>query len=89
MVGLEANFQSVKFSERVEIILFTRENVALKLNRLLRLSNILLSKIPPAQKILLTGNWPLKGNSAGKTRYRQTALFAFETNIHIIIKISR
>ena len=57
---LKANFQSVEFSERPEILLFTRENVALKLNRLLRLSNISLSKIPPARDIPLTGNWPLE-----------------------------
>ena len=55
----KANFQSVEFSERAEILLFTRENVALKLNRLLRLSNILLSKITPARKFQLTGDWPL------------------------------
>ena len=55
---VKADFQSVEFSERVEILLFTREDVALKLNRLLRLSIILLSKIPPARKIPLTGNWP-------------------------------
>ena len=52
----KADFQSVKFSERAEILLFTRENFALKLNRLLRLSNISLSKIPPARDIPLTGN---------------------------------
>ena len=57
---VKANFQSVEFSERAEILLFTRENVALKLNRLLRLSNILLSKIPPARKFQLTGDWPLQ-----------------------------
>ena len=51
----------MEFSERAEILLFTGENVALKLNRLLRLSNISLSKIPPAQDIPLTGNLPLKG----------------------------
>ena len=55
---LKANFQSVEFSERAEILLFTRENVALTLTRLLRLSNISLSKIPPARDIPLTGNWP-------------------------------
>ena len=55
---VKANFQSVEFSERAEILLFTRENVALKLNRLLRMSNISLSKIPPARDIPLTGNWP-------------------------------
>ena len=49
----------MEFSERAEILLFARENIALKLNRLLRLSNVLLSKIPPARKISLTGNWPL------------------------------
>ena len=57
--SLKANFQSVEFSERAEILLFTRENIALKLNRLLQLSNISLSKIPPARDIPLTGNWPL------------------------------
>ena len=56
---IKANFQSVEFSERAEILLFTRENVALKMNRLLRLSNISLSKIPPARDIPLTGNLPL------------------------------
>ena len=55
---VKANFQLVGFSERAEILLFRRENVALKLNRLLRLSNILLCKILPARKIPLTGNWP-------------------------------
>ena len=29
---LKADFQSVEFSERAEILLFARENVALKLN---------------------------------------------------------
>ena len=29
----KADFQSVEFSERAEILLFARENVALKLNR--------------------------------------------------------
>ena len=57
--SLKANVQSVEFSERAEILLFTRENVALKLNRLLRLSNISFSKIPPAWDVPLTGNWPL------------------------------
>ena len=55
---IKANFQSVEFSERAVILLFTREKVALKLNRLLRLSNILLSKIPPDRKFQLTGDWP-------------------------------
>ena len=55
---VKANLQLVEFSEREEILLFTRENFALKLNRLLRLSNISLSKIPPARDIPLTGNWP-------------------------------
>ena len=50
----------MKFSERAEILLFTREDVALKLNRLLLLSNISLSKIPLARDIPLTGNWPLR-----------------------------
>ena len=58
-ITLKVDFQSVEFSERVEILLFAGENVALKLNRQLRLSNFLLSKIPPARKIPLTGNWAL------------------------------
>ena len=52
----KADFQSVEFSERAEILLFAGENVALKLNRYLLLRNLLLSKIPPARKITLTGN---------------------------------
>ena len=52
---LKADFQSVQFSERAEILLFAGENVALKLNRYLRLSNFLLSRIPPAWKIPPTG----------------------------------
>ena len=32
-VALKANFKSVEFSERAEILLLTGENVALKLNR--------------------------------------------------------
>ena len=59
LCSVKADFLSVEFSERAEILLFTRENVALKLNRLLRLSNFLLSKIPSARKIPLTGDWPL------------------------------
>ena len=57
-ITTKADFQSVEFSERAEILLFVGENVALKLNRSLRVSNFLLSKIPPARKITLTGNWP-------------------------------
>ena len=30
---IKADFQSAEFSERAEILLFTRENVTLKLNR--------------------------------------------------------
>ena len=56
---LKADFQSVQFSERAEILLFAGGNVALKLNRYLRLSNFLLSKIPHARKIPMTGNWAL------------------------------
>ena len=58
-----ADFQSMEFSKRAEILLSSRENVALKLNRQLRLSNLALSKIPPARKIPLTGNWPYKNRS--------------------------
>ena len=57
---VKADCQSVQFSERAEILLFAGENVALKLNKLLRLGNFLLSKIPPARKIPLTGNWALR-----------------------------
>ena len=59
-IMVKADFQSVEFSERAEILLFVGENVTLKLNRMLRLSNILLSKIPLARKIPLTGNWTLR-----------------------------
>ena len=31
--AVKADFQSVEFSERAEILLFVRENVALKFNR--------------------------------------------------------
>ena len=54
-----ADFQSVEFSKRAEILLVVRENVFLKLNRQLQLINFLLSKIPSDRKIPLTGNWPL------------------------------
>ena len=60
LIPFKADFQSVQFSERAEILLFTGENIALKFNRQLWLSNFLLSKIPPARKILLTGNWALE-----------------------------
>ena len=56
--SLKADIQSVELSERAEIRLFVGDDVALKFNRYLRLSNYLLSKIPPARKIPLTGNWP-------------------------------
>ena len=52
--AIKADFQSVEFSERAEILLFAGENVALKLNRYSRLSNFLLSKILSARKIPLT-----------------------------------
>ena len=55
---LKADFHSVEFSEWAEILLFAGESVALKLNRHLRLSSFLLSRIPTARKITLTGNWP-------------------------------
>ena len=32
-MALKPNFQSAEFSERAKILLFARENVALKLNR--------------------------------------------------------
>ena len=57
---IKADFQSVEFSERAEIVLFAGENVTLKFNRMLRLSNFSLSKSLPARKIPLTGNWALE-----------------------------
>lgn len=61
---VKADFQSLEFSERAEFLLYARENVVLKLNRKLRLSDLLLSKIPPARKTPLTGNQPLRNLSS-------------------------
>lgn len=59
----KADVQSVEFSERVKILLFRRESVALKLNRQLRLSELLFCKIPPAREGPLTAfNQPLDRN---------------------------
>ena len=54
----KAYFQSLKFSERSRNLLFMRENVALDLNRMLRITNHLLCKILSARKIVLSGNRP-------------------------------
>ena len=47
---------SQDFSEREDVLLFTTENIAVQLNRISRLSDSLLCKIPPAQKITLSGS---------------------------------
>ena len=53
---LLAMFQSVEFSDRTGNPLFTCEDVALNLKRMLRMSNNLLCPIQSAWKILLSGN---------------------------------
>ena len=55
---LKADFHSVEFSDWTGNPLFTCENVALNLNRMLRLTNVLLCQIQSARKILLSGNQP-------------------------------
>ena len=58
--GVKADFQSIEFSERAEMLLFAWTNFALKLNRQLRLSNFLLPKIPLARKIPADWNLALR-----------------------------
>ena len=56
---LKADFHSVEFSDWTGIPLLTCENVALNLNRMLRVTNVLSFQIQSARKILLSGNQPL------------------------------
>ena len=68
---LKADFQSVELSEPVETLLLAVENVALKLNRYLRLSNLVVSEFPSAWKIPLAGSWHLHNS---KSQFRQPIL---------------
>ena len=52
---LKADFHSVEFSDWTGNPLLMCENVAVNLNRMLRMTKILLSKIQSARKILLSG----------------------------------
>ena len=60
---VKADFKSVEFCKQMGALLFTREDVALILNRKLHLTNFnvlnLLCKVPAAQKIPVTGSQPL------------------------------
>ena len=56
----KANFLSVESSERTGNLLFTRESVALNLNKMLRVTDLSLCKFPSGLKILLSGNQPLQ-----------------------------
>ena len=57
--GIKADFYTVEFSDWTGNPLFTCENAALNLNRMLRVANVLLCQIQSARKILLSGNQPL------------------------------
>ena len=56
--GLEADFLAVDFSKRSGNLLVTWKNVALNLNRMLRVTNILVCKIQSARGVLLSGSQP-------------------------------
>ena len=55
-VPLKADFHPVEFSEMTGDPLFSCENVALNLNRMSRMTKVLLFQIQSARKILLSGN---------------------------------
>ena len=57
--SFKADFHSVEFFDWTGNPLFACENVAVNLNRLLRMGNISLCKIQSARKIPLSGNQPL------------------------------
>ena len=67
---VKADFHLVEFSERTENLLFARESIALNLNRILRVINFLLCKIPSARKILQSGNQPSLGRAHATKRCR-------------------
>ena len=56
--ALKVDFHSVEFSDWTGNPLLMCENVAVNLNKMLRVTKILLSKIQSARKILLSGNHP-------------------------------
>ena len=55
---VKADFHSVESSERTGNLLFTTETVALNLNKILRVTDLLLCLFLSARKILLSGNQP-------------------------------
>ena len=57
-VPLKADFHSVESSEWTGNLLFTRETVALNLNKMSHVADLLLCLFPSAKKILLSGNQP-------------------------------
>ena len=57
-IYVRADFHSVEFSNWTGNPLFVCENVAVVLNRMSRVTNILLSEIQSTRKILLRGNQP-------------------------------
>ena len=56
--AVKADFHSVEYTNWKGNRLFTRENVGLNWNRMLRVTNIVLCQIQFARKILLGGNQP-------------------------------
>ena len=56
---IKTDSHSLEFSDWTENPLFVSENVAVMLNRMLRVTKNLLSKIQSARKILLRGSQPL------------------------------
>ena len=57
-MSVKVDFHSVEFSEWTENPLFTREAVALNLNKKFRVTDLLLCLFPSVRKILLSGNQP-------------------------------
>ena len=55
---VKADFHSVEFSDWTGNPLLMCENFAVNLNRTLRVTKVLLCKIWPVRKILLSGNQP-------------------------------
>ena len=58
-LDIKVDFHSVEFSDWTGNPLLMCENFAVNLNKMLRVTKILLSKIQSARKILLSGNQPL------------------------------
>ena len=78
---VKSDFHSIEFSVWTGNLLFTWENVVLNLNRVLRMTNILLSKIKPAQKFPLTGNCPSRREKISQKSRRILKGAILERNI--------